>query len=111
MPTPLHFSDEEKDLLLTLAQPLDQRQRPGLKATGKPARSELVRFIGWRARFSGAFSIRRNCPTRRRRCTVAAPPEEAPARHAKQSRPTHDTREHARKRRPCRQRRLRGLRP
>jgi hypothetical protein len=28
MPTPLHFSDEEKDLLLTLAQPLDQRQRP-----------------------------------------------------------------------------------
>jgi hypothetical protein len=25
---PLHFSDEEKDLLLELAQPIDQRQRP-----------------------------------------------------------------------------------
>jgi hypothetical protein len=24
---PLHFSDEEKDLLLTLAQPIDQRRR------------------------------------------------------------------------------------
>ena len=28
MPTPLHFSDEEKDLLLMLAQPIDQRLRP-----------------------------------------------------------------------------------
>ena len=27
MPTPLHFSDEEKDLLLMLAQPIDHRQR------------------------------------------------------------------------------------
>ena len=28
MPMPLHFSDEEKDLLLKLAQPIDQRLRP-----------------------------------------------------------------------------------
>ena len=28
MPTPLHFSDEEKDLLLALAAPIDQRLRP-----------------------------------------------------------------------------------
>ena len=28
MPTPLHLSDEEKDLLLALAAPIDQRLRP-----------------------------------------------------------------------------------
>jgi hypothetical protein len=28
MPTPLHLSDEEMDLLLALAQPIDQRLRP-----------------------------------------------------------------------------------
>jgi hypothetical protein len=28
MPTPLHLSDEEMDLLLALAAPIDQRQRP-----------------------------------------------------------------------------------
>jgi hypothetical protein len=29
---PLHFSDEEKDLLLTLAQPIDQKQRAAFLA-------------------------------------------------------------------------------
>jgi hypothetical protein len=28
MPTPLRLSDEEKNLLLALAQPIDQQQRP-----------------------------------------------------------------------------------
>ena len=32
MPTPLHLSDEEMDLLLALAQPIDQRLRPELLA-------------------------------------------------------------------------------
>jgi hypothetical protein len=32
MPTPLHFSDEEKDLLLMLPQPIDQRLRPDFLA-------------------------------------------------------------------------------
>jgi hypothetical protein len=44
MPTPLHFSDEEKDLLLMLAQPIHQRLRPDflaavaaeLEANGQP---------------------------------------------------------------------------
>ena len=57
-------SSEEMDLLLTLAGPIDQRHAPQFLAGGrarargradKPARSESVRSIGWRARSSGAF--------------------------------------------------------
>jgi hypothetical protein len=47
-----------------------------LRPTGKPARSESVRSTERRARFNGAFSTRRRShPTRRRRCTAAAPPD------------------------------------
>jgi hypothetical protein len=31
-PMPLHFSDEEKDLLLSLAQPIEQKQRGAFPA-------------------------------------------------------------------------------
>ena len=70
---PLSLTTEELGLLLALAAPIDQRNeinfctrwRPSLRLTGKPARSESVRCTGWRARFSGDFSIRRSCPTPR----------------------------------------------
>jgi hypothetical protein len=40
---PLHFSDEEKDLLLSLAQPLDQKQRAAFLAA-VAAGDELRQF-------------------------------------------------------------------
>ena len=81
---PLSLSTEEMDLLLSLAVPIEQHLRTErltavaaeLEATGKPARSESVRSTERRARFNGAFSTRRRShPTRRRRCTAAAPPD------------------------------------
>ena len=34
---PLHFSDEEKDLLLALAAPIDQRQREHFCSRSRPS--------------------------------------------------------------------------
>jgi hypothetical protein len=75
MPTPLHLSDEEMDLLLALAAPIDQRQRTQfLTEVTAAIEEEAARTsVGpglvhrWRARFRGAFSIRRSCPTQARR--------------------------------------------
>ena len=73
---PLAFSDEEKDLLLTLAAPIDQRQREQflvevaaeLEAASAQQVSgpALACCIGSGASFSGNISIRPSCPTRRR---------------------------------------------
>ena len=82
------FAVEEKDLLLMLAQPIDQAcgrsflppSRLSSRPTGKPAQSGSVRSIGWRARCNGAFSIRRNCPTRARRRAPRSSTRLRPAR-------------------------------
>jgi hypothetical protein len=71
MPTPLHLSDDEMNLLLVLAAPIDQRLRPEflaavaaeLEANGQAGAVGIA--IGWRARCNGAFSIRPSCPTPR----------------------------------------------
>jgi hypothetical protein len=42
-----------------------RRSRPSSRRSDKPVRSARAQCIGWRARFSGAFSTRRRCPTRR----------------------------------------------
>ena len=71
---PLALTSEEMDLLLALAQPIDQRQRDQflhevaaeLEAGGQAGAVGIVRCTGWRARFRGAFSTRRSCPTRAR---------------------------------------------
>jgi hypothetical protein len=71
---PLQLSDDEMSVLMSLAGPIDQQRRPQflqevaqeLEASGPAGASESVRCTGWRARFRGAFSTRRNCPTRAR---------------------------------------------
>ena len=92
MPTPLHFSDEEKDLLLKLAQPIDQRLRPEFLAAvaaeleaGGQAGAVGIGSIGWRARCSGAFSTRRWRPTRARRRALRSRPGLRPCPHAGRS--------------------------
>ena len=75
MPTPLHLSDEEMDLLLALGAPIDQRQRTqfltevtaAIEEEAARTASALAWCTGWRARFRGAISIRRSCPTQARR--------------------------------------------
>jgi hypothetical protein len=62
---PLHFSDEEKDLLLTLAQPIDQRRRTEflqavaaeLEASGQ-AGAIGIGCIGSLRRFKGGSGSR-----------------------------------------------------
>jgi hypothetical protein len=73
---PLSFSAEEMELLLSLAQPIDQRQRDQFLREATVAIEEeaartgigpvLAWCIGSRAGLNGAFSFRPNCPTRRR---------------------------------------------
>jgi hypothetical protein len=85
---PLALTDEEKDLLLSLAAPIDQWQRTEflaavaaeLEVADKPAPSESVRCIGWRARFRGDFSSRRSWRTPRQGIAVVAPPRAWPER-------------------------------
>jgi hypothetical protein len=73
---PLSLSDEEKDLLLALAQPIDQRLRPEflaavaqeLEAAAAPTGvgPGLACCIESGASFRGNISPRRNFPTPRR---------------------------------------------
>jgi hypothetical protein len=78
---PLQFTDEEKDLLLELAAPIDQRQRQqfllevaaeieaaGERTGGGPGPGVCIGSGAWS---SGAFSIR---PSSARANTAANPP-------------------------------------
>jgi hypothetical protein len=63
MPTPLHLSDEEMDLLLVLAAPIDQRLRheflaavaAELEANGPAGAVGIGSCVAWRARFRALF--------------------------------------------------------
>ena len=61
---PLQLNDEEMNVLLTLAAPIDHRLRPQFlqevaKSLRRSDKSVRVRCIGWRARFSANISPRR----------------------------------------------------
>jgi hypothetical protein len=73
---PLALTTEEMDLLLALAAPINHRQREQflheVAAELEAASAQPVSGPAWaccielHARFRGAFSIRRSCPTRAR---------------------------------------------
>ena len=60
---PINFSDDEMNLLMNLAQPLDPALRPQfleavaqeLEARDRPAKSARDQCIGWRVRFNGSI--------------------------------------------------------
>jgi hypothetical protein len=68
---PLQLNDDEMNLLLVLAAPIDQRfgtsssppLRPSSRPADKPVRSGSVLFIASGALFSGVISTRRSCRT------------------------------------------------
>jgi hypothetical protein len=79
---PLSLATEEMDLLLSLAQPIDQRQRDQflhevaaeLEGSDRPARSARAQCTALRAQFNGDFSTRRRS-ARRRKDRAARPAE------------------------------------
>jgi hypothetical protein len=64
MPTPLQFTDEEKDLLLTLAAPVaygsGRSSCARWRLNSRTARAALARFTASGRRFSAASSSRRS---------------------------------------------------
>jgi hypothetical protein len=71
---PLQLNDEEMNVLLTLAGPIDQAWRPKflqevaqeLEAKRQAGEVGEGLVIGWRVRFSGSIGIRQCCPMRAR---------------------------------------------
>ena len=76
---PLHFSDEEMDLLLELSRPIEPAQRSAfLDAVAAAIEGQgagRASSTRWAGGSSGSFGRPRSFrPTRRRPCIAAAPP-------------------------------------